>query len=121
MAFHQPSVFPSRCYLEKCFIRIYINKLFDPGRTLNVLLKTKKIFSKTHYHAHFYGNRYFLPPYHTLKNETIKNDIFLVYKVFLSPVVILKIILNISARKYFIRFFVVKSTIYYSFKKFREN
>lgn len=50
----------------------FIKKYFDPGRTPNPLFPTTKIFSKTHYHAHFYGNNHFFTPYHTPKKQEHK-------------------------------------------------
>jgi hypothetical protein len=105
---YHPSVFPSRCYLKKGVISFSINKHFEPGRTLNELFEGKKYFMKTHYHTHFYGNTHFLPPYHSPKNDTIKNDVFSFFRVLLSSVVKLKISLNKCVQKYYKTIFCCK-------------
>ncbi len=57
----------------------FSKKYFDPGWSLKVLFLTTKIFSKTHYHTHFYGNSHFFPPYHTPKKREHKKIHFFIF------------------------------------------
>jgi hypothetical protein len=64
---------------KKTLHQIFIKKYFDPGRTLNPLFPTIKIFPKTHYHTHFYGNNHFFTPYHTPKKQEHKKTHFFIF------------------------------------------
>jgi hypothetical protein len=47
MQFHQSPVFPSRCYLEKIFISIFMIANLEPESQPKVIFMDKKYFQKS--------------------------------------------------------------------------
>lgn len=51
---------------------VFYQNIFWPWADTKCLFSTTKIFSETHYHTYFYGNRHFYPSYHTPKKRDHK-------------------------------------------------